>query len=165
MTKPRDEKLEDGLGDMDAEADERKSYDSDLITIFGSVPVDIFSAPFKFMLAINNKAAGKRDVGIVLSTITWSDLREKIAKAFDFFPSFNAWPLHTQYRFSVDAKDSLPCDLTCEEEFTMMLDLLRCHVVPPLLASGCRSQRPNKNVTVDIFKKGDEVTTAGKVCP
>ena len=86
------------------------------------------------------------------STIPWLTLQQKLAELFNLYPS----SLHAQYRFSTDAKGSLPLDLTTRLHFDMMITLLQPLIIPPHLQSGKCSTWKMKPVMVQVFNKDDE---------
>lgn len=98
---------------------------------------------------------------ILSSMLSWGDFQQKLAEALNIYPT----SLRAQYRFSSENKDSLPCDLTSQQQFTTMLLRLRPLVVPAMLTNGQRSARKMKAVAVQIFNKGDDpVQNNIKVC-
>lgn len=81
----------------------------------------------------------------------WTALKDKLAELLNVHPT----TLHAQYRLSTDSKASLPFDLTSQTELNNLLNVLHPLVVPPILASGRRSTRRMKPVSVQISNKGD----------
>jgi hypothetical protein len=91
---------------------------------------------------------------VIQSTITWSNLQQRLAEALDVYPT----SLHAQYRLSTEPK-ALPFDLISQRNLDAMIALVRPLLVPALLANGLPSKRQLKNVTVQIFNKGDNVSS------
>jgi hypothetical protein len=116
------------------------------------------TVPFTIFLEVENLRKGSCSIEAVSSDIPWVSLQERLAKALDIYPS----SLQVQYRLSTQPK-ALPLDLQCKNDMEMMFMLVQPLVVPPLLASGCRSTRTMKHVTIQIFNKGDTVPILDKV--
>jgi hypothetical protein len=96
---------------------------------------------------------------MILSTILWADLQEKLCEILNIYPA----SLHVQYWLSTDAKASLPFDLTSHQEFQQLIKMIQPLVVPLRLANRQRSKKQMKEVTVSVFQKGDSSDSqAGK---
>jgi hypothetical protein len=93
--------------------------------------------------------------------MAWHELKDRVAEHLNIFPT----SVHLQYRFSTDTKDSLPCDLTSQQQLDVLLALLRPLIVPAILANGRPSTRQKKAVVVQVFNKNDNgyVLSDGKV--
>jgi hypothetical protein len=95
--------------------------------------------------------------------MTWDELKEQLSIQFNVHPT----TLHARYRFSSDLKQALLCDLLTEDQFNMMIKLLKPQVVPERTATGRRSTRKRKIVSVQIFNQGveDSDNTTNKKLP
>jgi len=108
-------------------------------------------AGFDFTAELTNNANKTRQVKIFSLAISWPGLQWELSKHFNVYPT----SLQAQYHFSTD-KGSLPCDLTSHEDLVTMLTLLKPRILLPLLASGRRSTRAMKPITIQMFNQGDD---------
>jgi hypothetical protein len=113
-------------------------------------------------MEINNKRMGIRKIETFSSTISWDNLEERMGEVLNIYLK----NLRLQYRLSTDSSKSLPFDLASQPQLDAMITLLRPLIVPPLLASGKKSTRKMKPVSVQVFNKDDELGshTDEKVC-
>jgi hypothetical protein len=107
---------------------------------------------FTFTMEINNRRKGTRTVEIISSMISWDAFEERMGEVLNMYPK----SLRLQYRLSTDSPKCLPFDLTSQQQLNAMITHLRPLIVPPLLASGQRSTRKMKPISVQVFNKDDE---------
>ncbi|KAI9508611.1 hypothetical protein F5148DRAFT_1148903 [Russula earlei] len=119
----------------------------------GNESFDDENEMFLFTVEVINIAKGNCTIEIIMSTIPWFTLQQKLAQHLNVYPS----ALHAQYRLSTDPKGSLPLDLTTLEHFDTMIALLQPLVVPPCLQNGKRSTRKMKEVKVVVTNRDDEL--------
>ena len=98
---------------------------------------------------IEDRANGCQLELIMLSTVTWYDFQQEVAKKLNIFPS----KLELQYCFSNENWSSLPFDLNSHLSFISMCDKLRPFVVPPILLNGKRPTCKMKLVMIQLFVK------------
>jgi hypothetical protein len=95
---------------------------------------------------------------MILSTILWANLQEKLCKILNIYPAL----LHAQYQLSTDMKGSLLFDFISHQEFQQLINIIQPLVVPPCLANGWRSKKQIKEVTVSMFQKGDSLDSQAR---
>lgn len=111
---------------------------------------------FQFTAEIIDVVKGKCVHDIFSSTISWPAMQDRLSRVLNVHLAM----LHAQFRFSTDAKGSLPFDLTCSEDLQQLTTMIEPLVVPCCLANGKRSTKWPKEVIVLISQKGG--VTAGK---
>lgn len=118
----------------------------------------IVTEAFEMTFEINDKARGTRKNLTLPSSKSWADLQDRVAQALNIHHG----SLKLQYRFSNEKNNSLPFDLSSDNDYIEMRNQLRPFILPKILANGKPSKCARKLVTVQLFNKCMEEVSGEK---